>query len=191
MKIILLRHGKPTFDESSWRKCHQMDEWCKKYDISGISSPPPVTINMQVSSARCILSSPLPRAISSLNALQLHPDVIHYAFKEVELPVFYIPLINLPPKTWLICLRLLWLAGFSRNTESLKLAKLRASEAANILIGLATESKHPVLLMGHGFMNELIVNQLTSLGWKTIDRKGKGYWKIISLERSVVGDPRG
>jgi len=70
----------------------------------------------------------------------------------------------------------MWLCGFSRNVESLSLAKQRAVQAADILVTSAEESNGPVLLMGHEVMNRLIAKELISLGWKDGCRQGNGYW---------------
>lgn len=64
----------------------------------------------------------------------------------------------------------------SKETESLSSAKKLARRAADILINHAKEHDGPVLLIGHGIMNQLIAKELTSLGWKEHTRAGKGYW---------------
>ncbi|EPK7283783.1 histidine phosphatase family protein [Citrobacter farmeri] len=184
MEIILMRHGKPAFTGSLKVMSLEMAEWISRYDLSDTGSDmPPQSSKTLASSALCIISSPLPRARSSLTALGREPDLIDEVFREADLPVFRIPAFRLSPIFWASVFRIMWFCGISRNVEPLGIAKQRAVQAADILVTSVKEANGPVLLMGHGVMNRLIAKELVSMGWKEYRRLGNGYWSagIYSL----------
>jgi len=177
MEIILMRHGKPAFSGSSRVTSLEMAYWISHYNLSDTGSDmPPQSSQALASSALQILSSPLPRALSSLKALGRTPTLIDDVFKEADLPIFHIPGLRLAPTFWAAIFRVLWLCGLSPRVEPMATAKQRAFQAADILVTCAKTSNGPVLLMGHGVMNRLIARVLVSLGWKERRRQGKGYW---------------
>ena len=172
-----MRHGKPVFTGCSKVSSLEMAEWISRYDLSDTGSdlPPGSSKTLALSASR-ILSSPLPRALSSLNALGRKADLIDDVFREAGLPVFHLPALRLPPGYWAALFRVLWLCGISRNAEPRGIAQQRAAQAAKILVTSVKASNGPVLLMGHGMMNNLIARELVSLGWKACRRQGNGYW---------------
>ncbi|MFG1175130.1 histidine phosphatase family protein [Erwiniaceae bacterium CAU 1747] len=177
MEIILMRHGRPGFTGAPKVKADEMAIWISHYDASDTGSDrPPERIRQQSDRVLTALSSPLPRALSSLAMLNLQPVRVDEVFREAELPVYMIPAVKLSPYSWVVFFRLLWLCGLSKEVESLAMAKKRARRAAEILVKHATVHSGPVLLMGHGIMNRLIAKELISLGWKQCTRAGKGYW---------------
>ncbi|MFY9995162.1 MAG: histidine phosphatase family protein [Leclercia sp.] len=184
MDIILMRHGKPAFTGFSKVTSLEMAEWISRYNLSDTGSDmPPQSSKTLASSAVRIISSPLPRALSSLTALEREPDIVDDVFREADLPIFHIPAFKLPPIFWASVFRVMWLCGISRNVETLGIVKQRAVQAADILVTSVKVSNGPVLLMGHGVMNRLIGRELISLGWKESRRQGNGYWnaRIYSL----------
>lgn len=85
-------------------------------------------------------------------------------FREMGLPYSNWHFLRLSLNLWVVIFRLLWLSGYSNNTESLQQGKYRSVNAANKLISLA--KKHgSVMLVGHGFTNRFIAKVLLSLGW--------------------------
>ena len=179
-----MRHGKPAFTGSLKVMSLEMAEWISRYDLSDTGSDmPPQSSKTLASSALRIISSPLPRARSSLTALGREPDLIDEVFREADLPVFHIPAFRLSPIFWASVFRIIWFCGISRNVELLGIAKQRAVQAADILVTSVKEANGPVLLMGHGVMNRLIAKELVSMGWKEYRRLGNGYWSagIYSL----------
>lgn len=177
MEIILMRHGKPAFKGSAKVTSREMANWIAEYDLSdtGEDIPPESSKSLAFSASR-IISSPLPRALSSLRALGCEPDVIDEVYREAGLPVFHMPGLRLSPNVWAAIFRIMWLCGLSRNVERMGKAKQRAAQAANRLVGLAKASDGPVLFMGHGVMNRLIARELRSLGFKESRCQGNGYW---------------
>ncbi|MBK0031276.1 histidine phosphatase family protein [Erwinia sp. S43] len=177
MKIILMRHGKPTFVGAAKVTSREMADWVKQYDISDTGGDiPPQSAIALIEKEPVAISSPLPRAISSLQTLGCEPVLVDEVFKEAELPLYLVPGVRLSPFHWAVVYRLLWLCGLSRQVESLKMAKARAARAAVMLVELARESQRPVLLMGHGIINRLIARELKSLCWQEESQPGKGYW---------------
>lgn len=122
------------------------------------------------------LCSDLPRSRQSAQALGFGENPVADAlFGEAQLPHFRHGRIRLPAAVWLTVLRLLWLAGFSRNGESYAAAKRRARSAAQRLIDLVYVHGS-VALVGHGVMNHLIGRELRAQGWRCCLRPGKDYW---------------
>ena len=182
-------HGKPAFAGSAKVTSRKMSGWITEYDLAdtGDDIPPESSKSLAFSASR-IISSPLPRALSSLKALGPEPDVIDAVFREAGLPVFHIRGFRLSPAVWAAFFRVMWLCGLSRNVERVGTAKRRAAQAANSLVGLAKTSDGPVLLMGHGLMNRLIARELRSLGFKEYRCQGNGYWNasIYSLSKQIL-----
>lgn len=77
---------------------------------------------------------------------------------------------------WGVLLRCLSAVGFSRNGESLLMAKKRAQVAASTLIDVAHEHKN-VLLVGHGFVNYFIAQELLARNWVGPSKPGGRYWE--------------
>lgn len=172
-----MRHGKPAFTGASRVTSLEMAEWISGYDRSDTGSDiPPQSSKTLASSALRIISSPLPRALSSLTALGREPDLIDDVFREADLPIFHMPAFRFPPILWASVFRVMWLCGISCNVEPRAIAKQRAAQAADILVTSVKVTNGPVLLMGHGVMNRLIAKELVSLGWKERRRQGSGYW---------------
>ncbi len=177
MEIILMRHGEPQHRGEPKVSCREMAEWIDSYNLSSTGSDrPPEMAQILVYRALTFLSSPLPRALSSLKTLGCEPGLIDEVFREAELPVFRIPGLRLSPFYWAALFRVLWLCGLSGEAECVSVAKKRAAKAAEILVTAAKGSDGPVLLMGHGIINRFIAKELIASGWKEQTRTGKGYW---------------
>lgn len=165
-----MRHGEPQHRGEPKVSYRQMFEWIDSYNRSSTGSDRPSEI-AQILAYRALtfLSSPLPRALSSLKTLGCEPGLIDEVFREAELPVFRIPGLRLSPFYWAALFRVLWLCGLSGEAECVSVAKKRAAKAAE-------DSDGPVLLMGHGIINRFIAKELIASGWKEQTRQGKGYW---------------
>lgn len=172
-----MRHGEPHYRGAPKVSCREMAEWIDSYNLSSTGSDrPPEMAQIQAYRALAFLSSPLPRALSSLKTLGCEPGLIDEVFREAELPVFRIPGLRLSPFYWAALFRILWLCGLSGEAECVNSAKKRAARAAEILVTAAKGSDGPVLLMGHGIINRFIAKELIASGWKEQTRPGKGYW---------------
>jgi len=89
------------------------------YRAANIVDTPPQASREALQGIGAVLCSDLPRARQSAHALELgDKPVAESLFGEAQLPHFRQGRIRLPVEVWWIVLRLLWLAGFSRNGEA-------------------------------------------------------------------------
>jgi broad specificity phosphatase PhoE len=182
VRITILRHGKPDFE---WQRTARGSDFRKleqTYDSAGIVGAPPENLLELVSQHKYVVCSDLPRSIQSAKALGA--ESIHLSsgvFREMNLPYFDSVRLKLPLSYWVILLRGLWFLGFSKNTESISLAKARAKKASEKLIELAGEH-HSVLLVGHGFLNHYVAKELLVNNWAGPSSPGKKYWEYGTYE---------
>ncbi|WP_428911655.1 histidine phosphatase family protein [Niallia sp. Krafla_26] len=180
MEITLIRHGKSLWVENKPITCQEFKNWVEKYDCHGVfeeKTYPPNTLE-KLDQATMIVTSDLKRAIESANYLNPHlPTISDPIFREIELPT---PLakfggLKLHANIWAVMLRVLWFCGYTRGCESLKDATKRAEKAATFLIQCANEH-HYVVLVGHGFFNNLIGKQFKKLEWKGRHQTSSAHW---------------
>lgn len=146
-----MRHGKPALRGYSRVTSREMTNWIAEYDLSDTGTDiPPDSSKLLASSALQIISSPLPRALSSLKALGCEPDVIDEVFREAGLPIFHIPGLRLSSTLWAALFRVMWLCGLSHNVERLEITKQRAVKAANILVTFEKNQTALCCLWGMG-----------------------------------------
>lgn len=174
-EIILMRHGQPDLVMAGKRSARDMKRWIEAYDLSEVvDQPAPEGSVALAATARVIVASTAPRALTSVRALGLQPVLVDALFCEAQLPHGRWTLPRLSPFTWAFILRVLWLCGFSGKVESAREARMRAGRAAQRLQSLADEG--PVLLLGHGIMNRMIAKQLEAAGWVRQQSSGSSYW---------------
>ncbi len=177
MKIVIIRHGKPSLSAWPGIKARELGDWIVAYNRSGIAevSPPEKTINA-VKTCAMIITSDLPRSIESGKALGPGlPMISNELFREAGLPYGPIALLKMPPKMWALVFRILWSFGYEKNGESIAAFKERSRRAAGRLISLASEHG-AVLFVGHGLINTFIARELLSAGWKGPGRMITPYW---------------
>lgn len=174
MEIILMRHGRPDIANSGAIGSRDMPGWISRYNEADTGSDvPPPTSRQLAARAGTVISSDLPRALSSLKALGCEPMHTDALYREAELPVYGVGGLRLSPLVWSGIFRVLWLCGASGHAETLQGAKQRAVKAAGNLATFAGNAESPVLLMGHGMMNRLIARRLLSQGWCEIASRRK------------------
>ncbi len=179
MEIILLRHGKPVIPAVNKITPFALTYWIKAYNNAILSpeSKPSLATLTRISQCHAIVCSELPRSIESASVLNINNITLTDAqFNEAGLPHSNWRIIKLSPIIWVIIFRLLWLFGYSRNSESYKEAKQRAAGSAKTLIKLAKEHKS-VLFIGHGIYNKLLAQELRNLGWSGPRNPGSKYWE--------------
>lgn len=180
--VTILRHGKPDFEWQRSVKGSEFRSLESAYDSAGVvGNPPKESLNL-VNQHKCIVCSDLPRFIQSAKALGANS--IHFSsavFREMNLPYFDNAPIKLPLKHWVVLLRSLWFMGFSRNTESISIAKGRAKKASEKLMELAVEH-HSVLFVGHGFLNHYVAKELLEKNWVGPRSPGNKYWEFGTYE---------
>lgn len=177
MEIVLIRHGKPEFELTGKFRAGELSKLVRDYDQSGIIEAPPPEAKQKALKSNVAVCSDLARSIESANALGFKD--IHLCdpvFREVAIPHFSNGSIKMSINAWALLLRSLSILGFSKNGESLSMAKKRAQIAAATLIKIAyTHEK--VLLVGHGFTNFFIAKELLARNWRGPKRPGSGYWE--------------
>jgi len=83
--------------------------------------------------------------------------------------------LKLSPKFWAVFFRILWLLGYSRNSETYSEAKNRAVDAAKVLTELANEYEK-VIFVGHGVFNRILAKELRKTGWAGPRNPGSKHW---------------
>ena len=176
-EIILIRHGKPTFELKGKARSSDIEAIIRKYDHSGISEEPPIAAKEKALTCNIAVCSDFNRSIESAKALGFND--IHKTdpvFREVATPHFKSGSFEMSLGAWGVLLRSMSVFGFSRNGESLSMAKKRAEMAASTLIEIA--NTYPsVLLVGHGFINYFIAKELLSRKWVGPSKPGGNYWE--------------
>ncbi|CAM3843274.1 histidine phosphatase family protein [Mesobacillus zeae] len=184
MEISLIRHGRSLCTDRGRVTCREFHNWVKRYDDSGVFPEEvyPASARHALRLANVVLTSDYSRAIESAALLGDHDRVIpDPIFREAELPspMLHLLQLKLRPNTWAVILRCLWLSGYSKGCESLKKARQRAETAAHLLAGYAEEYQS-VTLVGHGFFNRLVAEELMKTGWKGRKSVGK-HWNCTTL----------
>jgi len=178
MEIILLRHGKPEIPSLNKINASGFSRWVEEYNHSHLCSSS-IPSNDVISMAKlcdAVVCSELPRSIGSAQALGVENVVLKSSqFNEAGMPVANWSFLKMSPKLWAVIFRVMWLFGYSENSESIKETKFRASKSAKLLIDLANEYDR-VLFVGHGVYNRLLANELKSLGWGGPKSPGSKYW---------------
>ncbi|MCW9023770.1 MAG: histidine phosphatase family protein [Gammaproteobacteria bacterium] len=180
MEIIILRHGKPVIPHLNKLSASEFTGWVRSYDASGLCSTSIPTNEALDQAVRCnaVVCSALPRSIESARALQIQTITLSDTqFNEAELPTANWNYLKLSPKAWAVIFRILWLLGYSNNSESYKEAKTRASKAAHTLKELA-EKYNSVLFVGHGVYNRLLARELKATGWVGPRSSGSKHWNF-------------
>lgn len=183
-----MRHGKPTFELKGKVRSREIGEIISHYDASGITGKPPEESKLKALACNTAVCSDLTRSIESAKILGFeHIHLSDPIFREVATPHFKGGSFVLPVSAWGVILRCLSIFGFSRNGESLSIAKKRAKEAASVLIDIAHIHKM-VLLVGHGFMNYFIAKELLSRNWVGPSKPGSGYWEYGIYQYNATGN---
>ncbi len=181
MEITLLRHGKPNTPALNKLSASAFCDWVLEYNASGLcpSSNPTTIAFSHAHACNAIVCSDLPRSIESAKALNARKIVLSSSiFNEAGLPIANWGKLKFSPKTWAIIFRVLWLLGYSRNSESFKEAKIRATEAVKKLTELAQEYGN-ILFVGHGVYNRIIANELRRSGWDGPKNPGSKHWDFV------------
>lgn len=118
MKIVLVRHGKPNVDMKTRISPGEMFSWIQNYDDSKVNESCPSLLLDSISlDDFFIVSSSLPRALTSLDILRVKPAMIDSVFHEAELPVSNISRPKLSLLTNVFLLRVLWLMGYEKMSN--------------------------------------------------------------------------
>jgi len=165
MNIILVRHAEVMINNPSVY-AHEMKQWIERYDKCDIKEKiyKNELYNIILDKKNIFFISSLQRTHDTLCLYQTFSEsdyTINKIFNEAELPYpkqSYI--LRLPAFFWRIILRLLWIFGYSKHSESFSDAKKRADIASKLLLESAKNNNSNVVLIGHGVINRLIYNRL-------------------------------
>ncbi len=169
-------------DNSQKIHASKLQDWVKKYDISGIckdSKPTQKTIELAQGSD-VVLTSSLKRTQLSAKMLSLNIDEENSLFNEAKIPKIDIPFLKLPPMRWLLIIRVLSFFSFGKIGLSLKESKLQAQQASLKLL-VFSNKYNKVLLFGHGGMNWLIRKELLKDGWRLKEKPSNKNWGTTIL----------
>jgi len=182
VKIILIRHGKPTSATNPKINATDYAKWIRRYNASDVSADSrPTSINPEYQSYYT-LSSDFKRALHSADIYSSkYPEVVDALYREMEIPRYKLPFL-LTAWHWVYLSRVLWMLGCKGPFESYKEAKDRAETGAIKLTQIARVEKN-VVLFGHGFINLHIRKALIKQGWK-LTSKSNVYWGNTTLESS-------
>lgn len=185
MKIILLRHGKPIIPSLKKISALDFSNWVSEYNAAGLcpTSKPEKHARNCANECNAIVCSALPRSLES--AKSFNNKNIHLSdpiFNEAGLPVASWKTIKLSPKTWAIIFRILWLSGYSKNSESFKDAKIRALKSVHKLTEIS-QKYGSVLFVGHGVYNRILANELRRSGWSGPKNPGVEHWSFGVYEK--------
>jgi hypothetical protein len=185
MKIVILRHGKPVTPSLRKLSASAFSDWVHEYNVAGLcpTSQPTDHVIKHADECNAVVCSALPRSVESAKAFNnkgfFFLDPI---FNEAGLPVANWQAMKLPPQIWAVVFRVLWLLGYSNNSESLKETKSRASKAVERLSDIARKYES-VLFVGHGVYNRILANELRRHGWLGPKNPGSKHWEFGVYEK--------
>lgn len=202
--IVTARHGRPNVDRSVKITAREYGYWWANYDLTGLApdqEPPKALIDI-AAGANVVLTSTLPRAIETAEAVTQGARIIPRDALFVEAPLPPPPLfpdsVRLTPTTWGVISRTFWFMGYApEGCENHARARKRVRRVADRLIGEAQESGGDVLLCAHGYLNWMLHRVLIRRGWKLVEhRGGNDYWshrayRKVRPETSLAAPPRG
>jgi len=192
--ITLARHGRPDADRTVRLDWKGYRDWWAMYDTVGLradSAPPPDLVDA-AGRADILLSSTMPRALQTGQAVSGGRDIrADPVFVEAPLPAPPAPGFYLKPPTWGVVSRILWLMGYSADSESRREAEKRAERAAETLVEAAGTGQE-VMLFAHGWFNRMLRPALGRRGYRCVLDGGDSYWSYRRFEpgRALVDAAR-
>ncbi len=160
-------------------------DWWATYEEGGIRTDqgPPDSLKALAARAVAVFSSTRRRAIETARAAAgdraFTSDVV---FIEAPLPPPPLPdAFRVSPRSWGVIARAAWWLGYGEGGETRAEAELRAQEAAERLIAAAADGGE-VLLLAHGYFNNMIGIALQRRGWKLTQDQGFQYWSVRRFE---------
>lgn len=183
--IILVRHGKPALSRKLRLTSQQFRDWWIRYDEGGIldGQIPPKKVRRWAENADLIVSSPLRRAVESVELVAGRaPDETLPDLVEAALPSPPLGPIKMRPKSWGTTARIVWALGYSDGMESAREARIRANDVAASLEARASGGRI-VYVSGHGWFNRMIKGSLMARGWKCRSQNGDLHWSRRQMVR--------
>lgn len=188
MSITITRHGKVAPLATDWIRSSKLGHWIDDYNTNGIAddSRPPADLRKIARNTGAIVCSNLRRSVDSAKLLQADRIALKSdLFSEAELPYTGVGHLTLPPGAWTALFRLLWMLGYSSNSESQTQAQARAKKATRKLIQMA-DIHQDILFVGHGIFNRMVVRELLDNGWKGSRNPSSAYWGYTVYEHPKI-----
>lgn len=189
-KVSLIRHGKPEIHDNysifSILSGDDIENFRVSYDTCGLSPSNSITpeLNKIILDGDLFISSGLRRSMESLRLLGVDTFESDELFKEAEIPCGIGKRLKLPLFLWAIILRIIWRFGLSTNAEPFKSFKIRIKKAADVIEKKENSSKH-IVVMAHGFVNNLLGKELLRRKWRSIYRMGgNSFWSVTTFEKN-------
>jgi broad specificity phosphatase PhoE len=187
VRIVLVRHGKPAIATNP-RTCHRgFRTYIDAYQDARLDpgSLPPAELVALVSGSDWVFTSPAPRATDSARRLLPEAELIaDPLFEEAPLASPCIPLLKMKVPAWAVMARVLWHAGYHPEIETYKRARLRAAEAAEILLGRAAKDSGVAVLVAHGYFNAMIGRVLRKRGLRRSGMHRAAFWNAVVYEHA-------
>ena len=186
MRIVLVRHGKPSAVSVAPIAGHDIGRWVRHYNDAGITRElaPPVVVCDLASSAGCVVVSTLRRARESAAWLAASKDVrVDPELREAALPESLATSIRLPPGAWVVLARVAWWLNWSESDETIAMTRLRAGRVADRLGALAAEHGS-VMAIGHGMFNRFVARELRRRGWRGPTVLPRVYWSVAQFDHA-------
>jgi broad specificity phosphatase PhoE len=180
-RIILIRHGQPDIALRPRASHHEFGAYIDAYEAAGLdpASLPPREIADMVKELNFVFTSGRPRAHQSARVLAPHAQLTaNPLFAEAPLASPRIPLIRMRVPKWAVVARLLWHAGYHPGIENYARARVRAGQAADILISKVRDGG-VVALVAHGYFNAMIGRQLRRRGFQRSGSHRVHYWNAV------------
>ena len=160
-------------------------DWWATYEEGGIRTDqtPPDSLRALAARAVAVFSSTRRRAIETAKAVAgdraFASDALY-----IEAPLPPPPLpdsFRVSPRSWGVIARAAWWLGYGEGGETRAEAEARAASAADALIGASAQGGE-VLLLAHGYFNNMIGIALQRRGWKLVQDGGFSYWAVRRFE---------
>ena len=184
--ITLARHGEPALSRKVRLTSAEYRDWWASYEVGGLkeAQTPPSGLVATARDAGVILASTRRRAIETAQALgrdrAFTPDD---ALVEAPLPPPALPgWVKLSPRQWGVVARIWWWFFDRHEEETRTQAQARADAVAATLIERA-DAGDDVLVLAHGFFNNMVGRALRRRGWRCTDDGGYRYWSARRFEK--------
>lgn len=184
IRIILIRHGQPAIALKPRTGHKGFATYIDAYEAAGLdpASLPSAELRDLVRELDWVFASDRPRSTESARVLAPHAElVVDPLFAEAPLASPHIPLLSFRVPTWAVVARILWHAGFHPRIEDYGMARLRAEQAAGILVARAAETG-AAALVAHGYFNAMIGRALHKRGLQRRGSHRVRYWNAVIYE---------
>ena len=185
-RIILVRHGKPAIPTNTRTSHLGFRRYIDAYQESGLdpqSAPPDELLDL-VKGLDAVFTSGFPRSNDSARTLLPEAEIIaDPLFAEAPLAAPRIPLVKMKVPVWAVMARILWHAGYHPEIENYRRAKIRAAQAADILLSRAEANDGVAVLVAHGYFNAMIGRVLTKRGFSRTGAHRVRFWNAVIYDR--------